>query len=52
MPKLTMEDVDKKIEEMLTPAERPDVMSSLLDRVRGRKPGLPKMPKLPRMPRV
>ena len=50
--KLTMDDVDKKIEEMLTPAERPNIMGSLMERVRGRKAGLPKLPKLPRLPRV
>lgn len=48
MPKLTMKDVDKQIEDWLTPVkpvERTGVIQSLLQRVRG-VPGLPKEPPL------
>ena len=64
MPRLTMDDVDKKIDEILTqaeparPVERAGVVSSLLERIRGRRgikstEGIlppPTTPKLLKMP--
>jgi len=55
MAKLTMNDVDKQIKDWLAPpAERPDIKTQLLERVRGRgaQPTPPRLPKLPRLPRV
>ena len=53
MPKLTMDDVDKKIEEILTqaePVERTGVVDSLLERARKRVGAT--APRLPRLPRI
>ncbi len=45
MAKLTMEDVDRKLEEIRTrTTKRPNIIQSLLERAR-----LPKLPKLPRV---
>lgn len=56
MPKLTMDDVDKKIEEILIqaePVERAGVVSSLIERMRARvRPaGIPPV-RTPRLPRI
>ena len=53
MPKLTMDDVDKRLEEIRTRTTRPqsNIGASLTERVRG-KPPLPRLPRQPRLPRV
>lgn len=50
MPKLTMDDVDKRLDEIRAWAtKRPNIASSLVERAKGRLPRLPRQPKLPKV---
>lgn len=55
MPKITMKDVDKRLDEIrarVTGLNRPNIVPSLLDRLGARGTQLPRLPRQPKIPKV